>query len=74
MTAADLQDLIVSTLAREVGTGRRWRLVVGPVKVYSLLTHPHCNWSVSPSGNPADVARVERLLDRLRIAHPVISA
>lgn len=72
MTALDIQDLLVTLLTREGGSRRRWRIVVGDVRVYSLSTHPHCNWSITPNGNTGEVARVERLLDTLRLSHPVI--
>ena len=73
MTAADIQDLFVTTLARESGTSRRrWRIVVGDVRVYSRATHPHCNWAVHPAGSVAEVAVVERIADDLRARHPII--
>lgn len=69
--ASALQDLIVSQLARDAGgTRRRWRIVVGPVRVHDPMTHPHCNWSVNPSGNSREVAEVERLLDTMRLQQP----
>lgn len=72
MTARDLQDLLITMLTREAGSRRRWRAVVGDVRVYSLSTHPHCNWSITPSGSSSEVARVEHLLDTLRLRHPVV--
>jgi hypothetical protein len=75
MTASELQDLLVSTLARQSGgTQRRWRLLLGPVRLYDTASHPHCNWSFDPSGDPRDVGEVERLLDRVRLAHPIVVA
>jgi hypothetical protein len=74
MTIIELQDLIVRTLVRtEGGSPRRWRIVVGPIKIYDLATHAHCNWSVAPSGANGEVAKVERLLDSLRLSHPIVS-
>lgn len=74
MTANDLQDLIVNHLTRESGgSRRRWRSVVGPVLVYDLKTHAHCNWSVRPSGDSDEIAVVELLLDRLRLDHPIVT-
>lgn len=75
MTAADLTDRIVAQLIRRHGgTVRRWRAVLGQMRVYDAETHPHCNWSLAPSGAAGDVAAVEKLLDELRIAHPLVAA
>ncbi|RJF85813.1 hypothetical protein [Sphingomonas cavernae] len=74
MTASDLQDLLVTILTREAGNRRRWRIVVGGVKAYSLATHPHCNWSVTPVGSAGEIARVEHVLDSVRARHPIIAA
>ncbi|OHT20603.1 hypothetical protein BHE75_02602 [Sphingomonas haloaromaticamans] len=75
MTSSELQNLIVATLTRNAGgSRRRWRLVVGPVRVYSLGTHPHCNWSVAPSGSAGENAVVEDLIDTIRSAHPIVAA
>ena len=75
MTASDLQSLILTTLVREQGSDRRrWRLVLGEVRVYSLATHPHCNWSVTPSGAFADIDAVETLVDRVRGEHPIVAS
>lgn len=74
MTASELQDLVVRTLTRAFGTQRRWRIVVGPVRLHDLTTPPHCNWSVDPSGTPREVTQVERLLHQVRFDHPIVSA
>lgn len=74
MTKGDLHDLFLSTLVKEAGgTRRHWRLVVGEVKVYPLATHPHCNWSVTPSGSAAATNEVERVADTLRARYPVVN-
>ena len=74
MTSSQLQDLIVAMLVRRAnGTGRRWRMVVGPVRVLDITTYPHCNWSVSPTGGTREVGEVERLLDSVRLEHPVVT-
>ena len=74
MTSAGLIDLFVKTLLRDLGGDRRrWRTVLGPVRVYNTETHPHCNWSVTPSGGAGENAAVERIADRLRGEHPIIS-
>ncbi|MBB5684605.1 hypothetical protein [Sphingobium boeckii] len=73
MTASNLLDLFITTLARNVGGDRRrWRAAVGDVRIYSMATHPHCNWSVTPSGSIAEMAAVERLADDLRGRHPIV--
>ena len=73
MTSADLRDLFLATLVKEAGGNRRrWRIVLGDVRVYSRDTHAHCNWSVSPSGNYAEIAEIERVADELRGRHPLI--
>jgi hypothetical protein len=74
MTRADLLDVFVKTLIRQIGGNRRrWRAVLGDVKLYSLTTHAHCNWLISPSGDAYENAAVERLADRLRSEHPILS-
>ena len=74
MTGDDVLHLIVATLARKVGgSTRRWRLAVGPIRVHDPATHPHCNWSVSPSGDARDIAAIEHLLDELRLSHPLVT-
>lgn len=74
MTASDLQTLFVRTLMREAGGDRRrWRIALGDVRVYSLATHPHCNWAVTPSGSVREIARIEGVADVLRAQHPIIS-
>lgn len=74
MTASDLQSLIVTILVRQAGGDRRrWRMVLGDVRLYSVATHPHCNWAVAPSGHSADVDRIERLVDDLRGRHPILT-
>jgi hypothetical protein len=72
--ASELQDLIVATLVRQQGgTARRWRLAVGPVRVYDPATHPDINWSVEPHGTGRDNAAIERLLDDVRLTHSIVT-
>ena len=72
MTAADLRDLFLTTLTRRFGGNpRRWRLVIGEVKLYSQTTHPHCNWAVTPSGSAGENSAVEAVADDLRAAYPI---
>lgn len=75
MNASDLQDLIVRTLVRQSGGSRRdWHLAVGAVRIHDVATHPHCNWSLAPSGDSRENERIERLLDTLRLDHPLVTA
>lgn len=73
MTSGALQDLFLSTLVRKAGGNRRrWRLVLGDMRVYSVATHPHCNWAVTPTGTYAENDTVERIADELRVTHPIV--
>jgi hypothetical protein len=73
MTSGALHDLFLSTLIRQAGGNRRrWRLVTGALRLYPVATHPHCNWSVTPTGTPAENDAVERVADELRAAHPIV--
>lgn len=75
MTASQILDLLTATLMRRAGGSKRaWRLAIGPVRVYDAGTHPHCNWSVSPSGSFAQNSEIERVLDELRLSHPIVRA
>lgn len=74
MTRADLLDIFVKALLRQIGGDRRrWRAVIGEIRVYSVETHAHCNWSISPMGGAGENAAVERLADRLRGEHPIVT-
>jgi hypothetical protein len=74
LTASELQHFLVSTLVRNVGgTQRRWRLAIGPVRLHDRATHPHCNWSVAPSGSIAEIEAIEQLLDDVRLSHPIVA-
>jgi len=75
MTADDLIDRFLARLLRyQGGTRRRWRTVIGAVRVYSPATHAHCNWSITPAGSAAEIAAVEAISDALRNEHPLIAA
>ena len=75
MTAAQLVDILVARLVRDHGgTRHRWRKLVGPVRLYSLKTHPHCNWAINPLGSQTEIAAIERLIDDLRMDSPVLAA
>jgi hypothetical protein len=75
MTQCQLIDLLIARLIRDHGGSRQlWRRLVGPVRLYSEQTHSHCNWALSPSGNPAQIRAIEQLLDDIRLTHPIILA
>jgi len=74
MTSEDLIDRFLARLLREQGgTRRRWRTIIGPVRVYSAATHAHCNWSIAPSGSAFEIAAVEAVSDALRNEHPIVA-
>jgi hypothetical protein len=73
ITVSQLQELLVTTLVRRAGgPPRRWRAAIGELRLHDRATHPHCNWSVNASGPPRDVAIVEKLLDTIRLSHPIV--
>jgi hypothetical protein len=75
MTPIELQDLLITALVRKAGgTRRQWRMALGPVRLHDRATHPHCNWSVAPSGSTREIAEIERLLDDIRLSHPLVAA
>lgn len=70
-----MSDLLLARLVRAHGGSRqRWRKLVGPIRLYSIATHPHCNWSASPVGSAMEIEAVERLADELRLTHPILTA
>ncbi|KKW91726.1 hypothetical protein [Sphingobium chungbukense] len=74
MTADKLIDLIVTRLVRDHGRSKHhWRKVVGPIRLYTRETHPHCNWAATPSGTFQENAAVETLLDDWRMRYPLLS-
>lgn len=75
MTQGQLIDLLLARLLRtHGGTRHRWRRLVGPVRTYSLDTHPHCNWAINPTGSSSEIGAIEQLLDDLRMSYPIVSA
>ncbi|MCE7794965.1 hypothetical protein LWE61_00185 [Sphingobium sufflavum] len=73
MTVSQILDLLIAALIRKAGgSRRRWRQAIGPVRLYDPATHPHCNWSVAPVGNAQENALIERLLDDVRLDHPLV--
>lgn len=74
MRASELRDRLVLRLANHRSGGRaRWRRAVGEVIVYPIETHPHCNWTVRPSGSIVEIDAVERAVDALRDDNPFVS-
>ena len=75
MTSGMLHDLFLSTLVKQAGDNRRrWRLVLGEIRLYDPATHPHCNWSVTPTGSAGENDTIERIADDLRLRHPLVTA
>ena len=75
MTSVQLIDLLVARLVRDHGgTKQHWRGLVGSVQLYSEQTHAHCNWQINPTGNRAEIAKIEKLIDGLRMDHPIIAS
>lgn len=73
VTVDDLQHLLIARLIRQVGGNtRRWRMAIGSVQLRDSATHSHCNWEVRPSGSMDEVAEIERLLDSIRLEHPIV--
>ena len=74
MNRAELLDLFVKALLRQIGGDRRrWRAVIGEIRIYSIATHPHCNWAITPMGGAGENAAIERLADRFRGEHPIVA-
>ena len=74
MTVAELQHLLIARLVRTAGgTARRWRMAIGSIQIRDTATHPHCNWDIRPSGSISEVAEIERLLDTVRLDHPIVT-
>ncbi|AMK20116.1 MULTISPECIES: hypothetical protein [Sphingobium] len=75
MTTDRLTDLLVARLVRDHGRSKHhWRKAIGPVRLYSRATHPHCNWAIIPTGSVQEIALIETLMDDLRMRHPLLSA
>lgn len=75
MTSYDLEQTLISRLVRERGgTSQTWRRALGKVIVRNADTHAHCNWDIRPSGTSSQNATIERLLDDVRLEHPIVVA
>lgn len=75
MIPVQLETLLVTRLIRAHGGSRlRWRRALGPVRLYDVATHPHCNWAVTPSGTVSENRAIEELCDEVRGEHPVVTA
>lgn len=73
MDAADIEELLIGRLIRERGgTSQTWQRALGKVIVRDMGTHAHCNWDVRVSGTDAQRAAIERLLDDVRLEHPIL--
>jgi len=71
MTSSELLNLILARLVRaEGGSRQRWRRALGDVRVYSLATHPHCNWDLRSSGTAIELRAIEHVLDLARSTYP----
>lgn len=74
MTTDQLKDLLLARLIRNYGGIRsEWRKRIGPVRLYSVATHPHCNWAIDASGTRAQIEAIETLVDDLRSTHPILT-
>jgi hypothetical protein len=73
MTSSELMNRLLAHLVKvEGGTRQQWRRALGEIRVYSLMTHPHCNWDIRPSGSAAERAAIESAMDQARAAHPQV--
>jgi len=74
MTSDKITDLLVARLVRDHGRSKHhWRKVIGCVRLYSRDTHPHCNWSITPTGSAQEISVIETLMDDLRMRHPYLT-
>ena len=75
MTQSQLIDSLVARLARDHGKSKTyWRRLLGPVQFYSIETHAHCNWAIHATGTHPEIKQIERLLDDVRLSHPIVRA
>lgn len=73
MTSDRLIDMMIARLVIAHGKSKHhWRKAIGPVRIYSRATHPHCNWAFTPSGTADEISVIETLLDDLHLRHPLI--
>jgi hypothetical protein len=71
LTAAEIHNLLVTILVGAAGGDpERWRELIGEMFVFSLATHPTCNWRVVPSGTPAEVAAINMAVELVRQDNP----
>ena len=74
MIASDLEEMLIARLVREKGgTSQTWRRALGKLIVRDSDTHVHCNWDVRLSGTEGQRAAIERLLDDVRLEHPIVA-
>ena len=75
MTSDKITDLLVARLVRDHGRSKHhWRKVLGAVRLYTRATHPHCNWTITPTGTAQEISIIEGLMDDLRMRHPLLTA
>lgn len=75
MTQGQLVDILIARLVQDHGrTRQHWRRRIGTVRLYSTATHAHCNWALDPTGSTSEIAVIERLIDDLRMNHPILTA
>jgi hypothetical protein len=75
MTSYELEEPLVARLVRERGgTSQTWQRALGKVVVRDSGTHVHCNWDLTPRGTDTQRATIERLLDDVRLEHPIVAA
>ena len=74
MLPGQLETLLINQLVRDHGGSKlRWRKALGPIRLHDIATHPHCNWSVAPSGTIGQNRAIEELCDDVRGEHPIVS-
>lgn len=75
MTDCDLEQMLVDRLIREKGgTSQTWQRALGKAIVRDVKTHAHCNWDFRLGGTDAQRATIERVLDDVRLEHPIVRA
>lgn len=57
-------------MAARSNTGASWS---GSFSSHREQIHVLCNWQLNPTGTHAGIAKIETLIDGLRMDHPIIS-
>jgi hypothetical protein len=72
LSSAELNGLLIEMLTGHAGGApEQWRDAVGDIVVLSLETHPHCNWTVLPTGSAREIAAVDLAVELVRGDHPL---